>query len=56
MSSQGLPGHVWAELEGIIETDKVFKGVFCIAKGNRTGWGPAAVCPRSSLDSITTTK
>ena len=52
MSSQGKPGHIWAELEGIIRTDKIFTGVLCIAKGDRTGWRPAAMCPRPGLDSI----
>ena len=52
MSSQGTPGHIWAELEGIIETDKIITGFFCISKGDRTGLRPEAVCPRPSLDSI----
>lgn len=52
MSSQGPPGHMWAELEGIIETDNVFTGVVCIVKGDRTAWRPADVCPRSSLDGV----
>ena len=52
MSSQGTPGRMWAELEGIIETDGIFTGVFCIVKGDRTGWRPADVCPRPSLDGI----
>ena len=49
MSSQGTPGHTWAELAGTIETDNILTGMFCIAKGNRTGWRPAAVCPSPSL-------
>ena len=52
MSTQGTPGRMWAELEGIIETDKIFTGVFCIAKGDRTGWRPADACPRPSLDGV----
>ena len=52
MSSQGTPGRIWAELEGIIETDKISTGVFCIAKGDRTRWEPADVCPRPSLDGV----
>ena len=52
MSSQGTPGHIWAELDGVIETDKTFTGVFCIAKGDRTGWRPADVCSRPSLDGV----
>ena len=52
MSTQGTPGRMWAELEGTIETDKIFTGVFCIAKGDRTGWRPADVCPRPSLDGV----
>ena len=52
MSSQGTPGRMWAELEGIIENDKIVVGIFCVAKGNRTGWRPAAMCPKTSLDSI----
>ena len=51
MSSQGTPGHIWAELEGSIEIDKILTGIFCIAKGDRTGWRPTAVCPSPSLDS-----
>ena len=52
MSSQGTPGHEWAKSGGIIETDKISTGVFCIAKGDRTSWGPATICPKPSLDGV----
>lgn len=52
MSSQGPPGHMWAELEGIIETDKVLTGFLCIAKGDRTRWRRADVCPRPSMNGV----
>ena len=50
MAGQGRPGRVFAELEGIIKTDEIFTGVFCVAKGDRTGWRAADVCSRSGLD------
>lgn len=52
MSSQGPPGHMWAELEGIIETDKVLTGFLCIAKGDRTRWRPADVCAKPSMNGV----
>ena len=52
MSSQGPPGQQWAELQGIIETDKVETGFLCIAKGDRTRWSPADVCPGPSMNGV----
>lgn len=53
MSTQGTPGgRMWAEMEGIIETDGVWTGVLCIAKGDRTGWEPGDVCPRAGRDGV----
>ena len=52
MSTQGTPGRKWAELEGMIEADKILVGLFCIAKGDRTRWSPRDVCPRPGLDGV----
>ena len=52
MTSQGTPGRIWAEVEGIIAIDKILTGVLCIAKGDRTRSRPEAMCPRPSVDSV----